>query len=176
MFRAILSSRTASRLVVLASFAGISAGALAADPKWPHDRRGRNDRNDSRHQHGGGFVISFEPRHRSVVIARSDADVCRDEVPVDLNITAYQSQDQIIVLVTGCNRSGGYTTTLSAVNGDCETPELRLKNTAPECGTGGSTRFTLNAGVASWRHVKCIKVHIGGTCREVPVTCVQSLS
>ena len=179
MFRALLVSRTASRLALAAAMAGITAAAYGADPRGPDDR-GRDRGHRHRNGGGGGLVIRFEPRprpvHPTIVIARPEPVVCRDEIPLELEISAYQSQDRVILLVNGCNRAAGFTTALTVVDVHCDRPELVLRNTAPAHCAAGQSRFALNASFRSTRALHCITVRVAEKVIEVPVTCVPSLS
>ena len=97
--------------------------------------------------------------------------------PENLSVTAYQTQDRVIVLITGSNRSAGYTTCLTEVDTSCEIPTLTMRNTAPtrssaHCMTG----FNLNAAVRSRETLCTIRLLVAGQTVEVPVTQVPSLS
>lgn len=164
---------------------------------WDRKDRGRNDhgrddhhrddhhRDDHRGGHTiGGITIRIGTppvivRERVVVSRPAPVVISQpcDVMPENLSVTAYQTQDRVIVLITGSNRSAGYTTCLTEVDTSCEIPTLTMRNTAPtrssaHCMTG----FNLNAAVRSRETLCTIRLLVAGQTVEVPVTQVPSLS
>ncbi len=161
------------------------------DGRSGRDRKGYDRRDDDHRHHGSGISIRIgtppiiirepvvvrgpvvsRPRPQHVVVAQP----C-DVMPQDLRITAYQTHDRVIVLITGTNHSAGYATSLTDVDTSCEVPTLTLRNTAPmhasaQCLTG----FSLNAAVRSRETLCTIRVLVAGRTVEVPVTQVPTLS
>jgi hypothetical protein len=177
MFR---TGRTVHAIAFLTALCGVSAAGLAASPsdrdhnrsRWGHSQRGSGH---------GGFVIRVETapviisRPRPQVVIAQPVAVC-DVVPSDLRYAAYQSQDRIIVIISGTNRAAGFTTTLTAVEGHEWSPTLVMRNMAPSYECAGSAAFSLNAAICSKRALGCVRLKIADQVFEVPVTAVPSLS
>ena len=73
--------------------------------------------------------------------------VAVEEVPSGLQMSAYQSKDRVIVLISGTNRGEGFRTSLEA-DGRGYSPSLILHNTAPLDGCReGASSFSLSASV-----------------------------
>jgi hypothetical protein len=161
------------------------------DGRWDKkdgDKRGRDGRDEhDRHSHGfGGISIRIgtppiaRPRPQVVVVGRPEPVRhvhVHEEMPQDLCVTAYQTGDKVLVLITGKNRSSGYTTCLTDVDASCDIPTLRLRNTSPDCVvTQCETGFSLNAAICSRRQLCTIRLIVAGRTIDVPVTQVQTLS
>ena len=120
------------------------------------------------------IVIHAQIPAPQVVVERRVVHV--DEVPAALSMTAYQSKDRIIVVLSGTNRGSGFHTALTQV-GDDWSPTLVLRNTAPDQGcVEGASAFTLTAGIHASRDASRLCIRIGDRFFDVPVTCVQSIS
>jgi hypothetical protein len=171
----------------MTALCGVSAAGLAATPgDRDHDRWGRG--NDHTRAHGG-LVIRVEPRPviisrprptqvivtgPAVVIARP---VARDVVPADLRYAAYQSQDRVVIVISGTNQTAGFTTTLTAVDGNEWTPTVAMCNTAPAYeSAAASTAFSLSAAIRATHALSCVRLTVAGQVFEIPVTAVPSLS
>lgn len=154
---------TTSRVAMLAAplaLAGLAAPMMGAGPWDWHSRR--------------------EGRRVEVVIGNPPRVVVRpaivDEVPCDLRITAYKAHDTIMVMVNGSNRTGGYMTSLSAIDTRGHCPELLLRNTRPTgmC-TQAITPISLNGAFETRRSVSSIKVKVADRVIVVPVCEVACL-
>lgn len=168
-----LRNRTTFRgLAILAAAGGILTLAATSDAAEPWHWRGR----------GHDRVVIVARPTPSVVISAPRPPVIvttvPDVVPSDLHMSAYQSRDTVIVLITGCNPSTGYTTALTGVEraGDgC--PTIVMRNTP--CGDAAVatlTQFSLNASVHSYSPISTVMVRVAGQVYQVPVTQVQALS
>jgi hypothetical protein len=182
------TGRTVQAFAILTALCGVSAAGLAASPSdRDRDRWGRNDHDHDRGH--SGIVIRVEPRPviisrprpkvivagPPVVIARPV--VVRDEVPRELKYAAYQSQDRVIVVISGANRGSGFSTSVTAIGDNEWTPTLLMRNSAPSDGcVEASTAFSLAASICSTRPLSCVRLQIAGQVFEIPVTAVPSLS
>lgn len=93
-----------------------------------------------------------------------------EEVPCDLHLSAYQSRDTVILVATGSNRSGGFTTTFAPCDLNDRTPEVRLVNTpARDACTQGITPFDVSSSFHSRHQLGCIKVIVAGRSYDVHV-------
>lgn len=91
-------------------------------------------------------------------------------MPCDLELSAFQSGNTVILVAKGANRESGYTTRFEACDLSDRTPEVHLHN---HRGHGHCaqvlTRFEATGSFTSRRQISCIKVRIGNDCREVRV-------
>jgi hypothetical protein len=163
LFKTIRSNLTARRIVLVAAPLAVIGAAVstasAADHGWWRSR-------------GPTVVINARFPGPRVVERRV---VC-DEVPSGLQMSAYQSKDRVIVIISGTNRGGGFSTSLEA-DGRGYSPSLILHNTAPLDGCRESAcSFSLTASVCSGRELRTICMRIGDRSFEIPVTCVPSLT
>lgn len=175
MFRNLFkTSTTARRLALIAAPLAVLAAAVPSasaadrdhDRDRDHDYRGRRSRPSLViHAQLPGIIIG-RPAERVVVAA----PVRVDEVPASLQMSAYQSKDRVIVIISGVNRGSGYSTTLSAA-GD----SLVLRNIAPDACREDATAFTITGSICSQRELREVCVRIGRQSFEIPVTCVASL-
>jgi len=92
-----------------------------------------------------------------------------------VRIEAYQSQDRVIVLISGTNAGEGYCTMVTGVDWCEGQPVLEVRNTAPECRRGFATAFSMNASVGVRCALSSIRVRIGGHVYEAPVVAVGSV-
>jgi len=121
------------------------------------------------HNSRPALVIHAEIGRPRVVISRP---VFVDEVPAGLNMSAYQSQDRVIVIINGTNRAAGFRTSLIGAGNAFE-----LHNLAPEDGCRGpASSFTITGSIYSHQDLRQVCVRIGDRSFDVPVTCVPSLS
>jgi hypothetical protein len=171
------------RLALLAAPAavlGLVAPALAggADPRWD----GRSDRQGGgiRIVLGGGSLAigRSAPACRPVTPPPIRRPVIREVMPCDLSVTAYQSGDTVIVVATGTNRSGGFTTTLAICGARSASPEVLLGNSirTDQCATQAVTPFNVQASFRTRHRLCTLKVKVAGECLTVPVTQVACLS
>lgn len=162
------------RLALLAAPAavlGLVAPALAggADPRWD----GRSER-----QVGGIRIVlggGTRPIGRPAPVCRP---VIREVMPCDLSVTAYQSGDTVIVVATGTNRSGGFTTTLAICGARSATPEVLLGNSirTDRCATQAITPFNVQGSFRTRHRLCTLRVKVAGECLTIPVTQVACLS
>ncbi|MBX3377618.1 MAG: hypothetical protein KF678_11525 [Phycisphaeraceae bacterium] len=163
MFR-IASTRT-SRLGLVAGILGFAAPLMAAGPEikvnfgrvtvqpptFAHVqvRFGSPKRPDlGRHQH----------RRPETVI------------PCDLQLSAYQSGDRVIVVARGSNTSSGFITRFEACDTSGLRPEVHLVNVRGDgCYAQVMTPFDVSATVQSCRPLSCIRVRIGHQVHDVRV-------
>lgn len=161
MFR-IASSRT-SRLGLVAGILGFAAPLMAAGPEIKVNfgrvtvqpstlghvqiRLGSSKRPDfGRHR-----------RHEAVI-------------PCDLQLSAYQSGDRVIVIARGTNTSSGFITRFEACDQYGGHPEVHLVNVRGDgCYAQVMTPFDISATVQSCRPVSCIRVRIGHQVHDVRV-------
>lgn len=198
------TTRLFGRLVAPVAILGVTAPLLAAEPSWRggerddrNDRwrdwsRGRDDdrghdrdrRNRDRDDHGskvdvrvvigGGGIRIGAPVCRPVVVRPAAAPVCREVMPCDLKLSAYQSGNTVIVIASGSNHTGGFRTTLTATDVHDGTPELVLCNLAPSgCATQCITTFESRASFETCHRLRCVKVRVAGQCLDVPVAQVK---
>lgn len=158
-------SAVASVLTVLGA-----AGPLSADNPWfwSGPARGR----------GGVKIVIGPPRPAHPPRPARPPQVCEpvDEAPCQLEVSAYQTRDTVIVVASGANKAGGYVTTFSACDTRGRTPSLTLRNTPPaHCGTQVITPFDVTGSFRSRQRVHHITVSIAGQTRTVRVTQVPSL-
>jgi hypothetical protein len=155
---------TTSRMALLSAplaLAGLAAPMMAAAPADWHFGR-------------------HEPRCAEVVVAPRaivrPAPVCVDVVPCDLRIIAYQARDTVMVMVSGSNTTGGFTTSLAAIDTRDRTPEIVLRNTRPGgvC-TQVITPISINAAFRAHGRVSSVKVRIADRVIVVPVCSVPAL-
>lgn len=141
---------------------------------WSFGRDRDRDRDRGRdHDRGRG---------RDTIVIRPSFPAPRphlaEVLPANLSITAFQYRDTIMIHASGENRSGGFTTSLSAIDTRCAEPILYLTNIGP-ASHGFSTQacipFTINGAIRVDREVRCISVRIAGQSVHVPVTCVAGL-
>jgi len=174
--RTVLTSRKLALVAAPLVLAGAAVPLMGAGPwyfgvDFAHRDHGRRE-----------VIVRTEPRiivaaPAPVVIA---APACVEVSPYDLHISAYQARGggAIMVFVNGSNRTGGYTTTLSADDCRGAAPILTLHNTAAIgiC-TQALSSFNINAAVRAdgGREVRCITVRVADRAIEVPVTCVATL-
>jgi hypothetical protein len=189
MFR---TGRTVQAFAILTALCGVSAAGLAASPDGDRDRGrwGHNDRDHDWNRSRAGIVIRVEPRPviisrprpTQVIVAGPQVVIARpvvipDVLPADLQYAAYQSQDRVIIVISGTNRAAGYSTSLTAIGGSEWTPTLVLRNTAA---TGYCaevcTPFSLSAAICSPRALTCVRLQVAGHIYEIPVTAVPSIS
>lgn len=117
------------------AIAGI-AGAGLAEPGWRHGQTGsRGGFGGVSIRIGGPVIERREPVRRHPV----------DAMPRDLQVTAYRSQGVTMVLVSGTNLGGGYTTALSdgGWRDGCATLTL-INRATDECSTQALTRFSVS--------------------------------
>ena len=191
MSRMFRNGRTVQAIAILTALCGVSAAGLAATPSDKDRDRGRWGRDGRDHDRGhGGLVIRVEPspviisRPRpKVIIAGPQVVISRpvvvcDVVPGDLKYAAYQSQDRVIIVISGTNRTAGFSTSLAAVDGREWTPTLVMRNTPSTSGHCAEvcTPFSLSAAICSARTLSCVRLKIADQVFEIPVTCVPSLS
>jgi hypothetical protein len=155
-----------SRMAMVAApvaMAGLAAPMMGAGPHDWHFGWGR-----------------YEPRRVEVVVRPEPRCEVRREcvevVPCDLRITAYQARDTVFVVVSGTNTSGGYTTSLAAVDTCGPCPRLQLRNTPGfGCATQALSPFTLNGAFRAERCVSEVQVRIGDRVISAPVCAVACL-
>lgn len=157
-----LSSSRIAMLAAPLALAGLAAPMMGAGPRDWHFGLGRH-----------------EPRRVEVVV-RAPAPVIVhrpvDVMPCDLRITAYQARDTVFVMVSGTNTSGGYTTSLAAVDTRDRCPRLVLRNIPGDgCGTQALTPISINAAFRADRDVSEVQVRIGDRVISVPVCEVACL-
>jgi hypothetical protein len=130
----------------------------------------------------GPWFWRHEPRHVEVVVRPEPPPVMVvggpvDVMPEDLHITAYQARDTIMLFATGTNRTGGFTTSLRALDVRALSARVQLSNiTPPGPAVQAITPFSLNAALHIDRPVSTIEVTVGNQVLNVPVTQVQSIS
>jgi hypothetical protein len=154
---------TPSRMAILGApvmLAGLAAPMMGAGP-WDW--------------HWG----KHEPRRVEVVVATPPPVVIVqpvDVAPCDLRITAYQARDTVMVMVNGSNATGGFTTSLAAIDTRDHCPELVLHNVRGGgfC-TQAITPISLNAAFRSHGDVPSVKVRVADHVIVVPVRDVPSL-
>jgi hypothetical protein len=158
-------SMTGTRVAMVAApvaLAGLAAPMMGAGPYDWHIGWGRH-----------------EPRRVEVVVRPPAPVIIKrvvDVVPCDLRISAYQAHGTVFVMVKGTNTSGGYATSLSAIDTDDRCPKLCLHNT-PAAGyaTQVMTPISLNAAFRPGRSVSEVQVRVGDRVIAVPVSSVACL-
>jgi hypothetical protein len=92
-------------------------------------------------------------------------------IPCDLHFSAYQSRDTVILVATGANRTGGFTTTFAPCDLNDRTPEVRLVNTpGRDACAQALTPFEVSTSFHSRYQLGCIKVVVAGHSYDVHVT------
>lgn len=199
MFRSSSSRSRLSRLCRVAGvpvMLGILAAPLIAAAPDEKDRGDRRDRGDSRqrdhdrdfdryrshdrddHRRGVNFDFNIGFGRGGISVGRREVNrvVYAEQVPANLQMTAYQARDTVIVIINGVNHTGGFTTTLSRVDSCDSSPDVNLCNIGPtDYCSGGATAFSVSGSFRVNREIRCITVRVAGQAYEVPVTCVQSL-
>ncbi len=175
MFRtlkSVSSKFTARRIaLVVAPLAVLGATlstASAADRDGWRFGRGRGPERDR-----GGLVIRAEIPAVQIVLGRQpEPRRIYDEVPSCLDMKAYQSGDQVIIVINGVNPTVGYNTSLEAGFGG----SFVLHNTAPydRC-QAATTAFNVTGAICSPRELSRVCVRIGNQSFDVPVTCVRRI-
>jgi len=148
--------------------AGAAAPLMGAGPwEWRIDFGRHNDRDHGR------VIVRSEPA------CEPERPVFVEVVPSDLKISAYQARGTIMIFVNGCNRTSGYTTSLSAEDTCGRTPTLVLHNTfrVGQIPFQVISPIDLKAAIRAdgGREVRCISVRVADKTFEVPVTCVPTL-
>jgi hypothetical protein len=171
MFRA----RTHRSVLAFALVMAGAAGPAAADDSWLQIILG-----SSRHRdHDRGRVVVGRPRveHRRPEPERRPVWKPVEEAPCELGFTAYQAGDTVIVVAKGVNRVSGFATSLSACDARGRTPELILRNTAPQhCGAACRTAFEVTGSFQSCDRIHCLTVKVAGRDHQVAVTQVGRVS
>lgn len=91
-------------------------------------------------------------------------------MPCELDLSAFQSGNTVIVVANGANHESGYITHFEACELSGGTPEVHLHNhrNSDHC-AHVLTRFEATGSFTSRRQISCIKVRLGDQCREVRV-------
>ena len=122
MFRSITNFRstfTRSRLALAGATLASVGAAVPMMGAGPWDWR----------RHGREIEVRIEPRRDVRVEVRPQVCYAPIEVaPCDANISAYQSRGTIMIFATGSNRTGGFCTSIRALDTCEQTPRLRLSN------------------------------------------------
>ena len=107
------------------------------------------------------------PRHERVEV-----------MPCDLHFAAYEAGVTVIVVATGVNRTGGFSTSFGRGEGGRGAPVLTLCNTwaQDDCGPQVLTAFSISGSFHARPGLRCLSVRVAGQCFEVPVTQTQCLS
>ena len=170
MFRSVNRNSFSSLTSTLfRSRAGLIAGSLAiaacaaplmgAGP-WDRTRRGMHKE------------IIVREEHRAFPIARAI-----EVEPYNVQFTAYQSGDTIMIFATGANRTGGYTTSLSALDTCGHDVTLKLCNIfSAECATQAITGFSINAAIHADCALSTVDIRVGHRVICVPVCQVARIS
>ena len=167
-----MNRNTLNRSAALALI-GACAPLASADP-WLRFQFG-NDHSRREQVHIRGPVVCREPQRPVFVPVR----IQRVEVlPCDLQFSAYQSRDTVIIIASGTNRSAGFATSFGAIESGSWAPALTLCNLSPdsECAAQVVTPFSISASFHAHSALRCISVRIAGQCIEVPVTQTRCLS
>lgn len=117
--------------------------------------------------------------HREVIIRQERPVVVIRTVeaePYGVSFNAYQSGDTVMIFATGTNRTGGYATSLSALDTRGRDVSLKLCNIAPEgiC-TQVITPFSLNAAIHADCILSTIDIRVGSRVVCVPVSQVARI-
>ncbi len=159
MFRS-ATSRLSS-VVLAAGLMGLAAPLMGAGPELKIETRGIRFDPPS----FGKLKIRFGTPQRRPEVRRHD-----HTAPCELELSAFQSGNTVIVVARGANRESGYVTRFEACDLNDRTPEVHLVN---ERGHGHCaqviTRFEATASFTSRRQITCLKVRIGHDVREVRV-------
>jgi len=159
MFRS-ATSRLSS-VVLAAGMVCLAAPMMGAGPELKTETRG----------------IRFDPPGFGKIKVRFGTPQRRPEVrrhdhaaPCELELSAFQSGDTVIVVANGANRESGYVTRFEACDLHDRTPEVHLRN---DRGHGHCaqviTKFEATGSFTSRRQISCIKVHVGNQCYDVRV-------
>lgn len=111
--------------------------------------------------------------HREVVIRQARPVIIQRVVEVEpcgVSFNAYQTGDTVMIFATGTNRTGGYATSLSAIDTRGHDVKLALCNIAPQgfC-TQAITPFSLNAAIHADCALSTIDIRVGSRTVCVPV-------
>jgi hypothetical protein len=113
----------------------------------------------------GRLKVRFGTPQRRPEIRKHD-----HAAPCELELSAFQSGNTVIVVAKGANRESGYITRFEACDLNDRTPEVHLIN---QRGHGHCaqmiTRFEATGSFTSRRQISCLKVHVGNQCHEVRV-------
>ena len=166
--RNLLASRRLALAAAPVVLAGAAAPLMGAGPWQFSVDFGRDKHREYDH---GRVVVRSEPERETA------KRVFVEVVPNDLKFSAYQARGTIMVFITGCNRTSGYTTSLSADDCTGRTPTLVLHNSfrLGQICTQGVVPIDLKAAVRADHDVRCISVRVADRTFEVPVTCVPTL-
>ncbi len=167
MFRSLnRSSLSSFSSALVRSRAGLIAGSLAvaasaaplmgAGPWEWHRRPGQRE-----------VIVrqEYHPEYRPVIIER-----ITEVEPCGVSFNAYQSGDTVMIFATGTNRTGGFTTSLGALDTFGHKVTLKLCNIAPQgCVTQAITPFSINAAIHADCELSTIEIVVGGRQVCVPV-------
>lgn len=160
MFRS-ATSRLSS-VVLAASLMGFAAPLMGAGPEVKVESRGGWAFNPPSF---GKLKVRFGTPRRQPEIRRHDY-----AAPCELELSAFQSGNTVILVARGVNRESGYVTRFEACDLNDRTPEVHLIN---ERGHGHCaqviTRFEVTGSFQACRQISCITVHVGNQCHEVRV-------
>lgn len=162
------------KCAMVAALAGLGVGVLGMGPRDGRDWHGRDGRGRQGDHGGWGWpVVVVRP---PVIVVRPPVfERCVEEAPCNVRIEAYQSQDRVIVLISGANEGEGFCTAVTGVDWCEGQPVLVVRNTAPECRRGCATPFSMNASVGARCALSSIRVRIAGHVYEAPVVAVASV-
>lgn len=96
--------------------------------------------------------------------------------PCGVSFNAYQSGDTVMIFASGTNRTGGFTTSLGAIDTHGHSVTLKLCNIASQgyC-TQAITPFSINAAIHADCALSTIDVIVGGRKVCVPVSQVACI-
>ena len=161
-FSSLTSTLVRSRAGLIAGSLALAASAaplMGAGP-WDWTRRGTHRE------------IIVRDEHRAYPIARPI-----EIEPCNVQFTAFQSRDTVMIFATGSNRSGGFTTSLSALDTRGHSVTLKLCNIyTPGCGTQAITGFSINAAIHADCALSTVDIRVGGRVICVPVSQVACIS
>ncbi len=129
----------------------------------------------------GPWEWRSRPSHKEIIVCEEDRPSIIaqpiDVAPCEIQFAAYQSRDTIMIFATGANSTGGFNTSLRALDTRGHTLRLQLCNLAPiGLATQCITPFSLNAAIHAKRGVCTIDVRVGDRLICVPVVQVALIS
>ena len=174
MFRSLnRSSFSSFTSTLVRSRAGLIAGSLAvaasavplmgAGP-WEWHRRPGECEEVVRREYRPEYRPDRQ-EYRPVIIER-----ITEVEPCGVSFNAYQSGDTVMIFASGTNRTGGFITSLGALDTFGRKVTLKLCNIAPQaCVTQAITPFSINAAIHADCELSTIDIVVGGRQVCVPV-------
>lgn len=164
----------ARRVGVASAVLGIAAAIVPVLGAGPDDEKHRRwpGQPSPLGRDGVSLNIDFGFRRPPAVVGRpiEYRPVYADVTPADLRVTAYQSGETVILVVSGVNHQAGYTTFLSAGDLRGSRPDVVLTNRpgGDFCATA-VTPFSITRSFRACERISAVMLHIGGQCFAVPV-------